>query len=152
VRRQTASNARCRETDPHRRRRIGDRSSGSRRDGHQNAYARAPKLHQLRHVFFRMSSTSAASVAVASGGAGGGSRAALSPEIEELHRLACAAGRDTYADPSTGYTVFTALSHTKRGTCCGSACRHCPFDHVNVKAPQAGGKWRQRAAAGASAQ
>lgn len=103
-----------------------------------------------------MSSSSAASVAAGappstSGGAGGGSRAPLSPEIEELHRLACAAGRDTYADPSTGYTVFTALSHTKRGTCCGSACRHCPFDHVNVKAPQAGGgKWRQRAAAGAA--
>ena len=73
-------------------------------------------------------------------------RAALSPEIEELHRSACAALSDTYVDPATGYTVFTALSHTKRGTCCGSACRHCPFNHVNVKArPQS--KWRQRDAA-----
>ncbi len=23
--------------------------------------------------------------------------------------------------------VFTAAYHLKRGTCCGSACRHCPY-------------------------
>jgi hypothetical protein len=28
--------------------------------------------------------------------------------------------------------VFTELYHRARGTCCGSACRHCPYDHVNV--------------------
>lgn len=31
-----------------------------------------------------------------------------------------------------GYVVFTAAYHLKRGTCCGSGCRHCPYDHVNV--------------------
>ncbi|MGO9777809.1 MAG: DUF5522 domain-containing protein [Terracidiphilus sp.] len=23
--------------------------------------------------------------------------------------------------------VFTAAYHLKRGTCCGSGCRHCPY-------------------------
>lgn len=26
------------------------------------------------------------------------------------------------------YLVFTAAYHRGRGFCCGSACRHCPFD------------------------
>lgn len=55
----------------------------------------------------------------------------LSPEIEALHEAACAA-RGTYADPATGYTVFSSAVHTHRGTCCGSACRHCPFGHAAV--------------------
>ena len=28
--------------------------------------------------------------------------------------------------------VFTAWYHLKRGECCGSGCRHCPYDHTNV--------------------
>lgn len=28
------------------------------------------------------------------------------------------------------YMVFTAAYHLKRGYCCGSGCRHCPYqDH-----------------------
>lgn len=57
---------------------------------------------------------------------------ALSPEIEELHRIACEKGAKSYIDPATGYSVFTAVFHKKRGKCCGNKCRHCPFDHVNV--------------------
>ena len=30
------------------------------------------------------------------------------------------------------YMVFTEAWHLKRGYCCGSACRHCPFGHENV--------------------
>ena len=30
------------------------------------------------------------------------------------------------------YMVFTAAWHLKRGYCCGSACRHCPYNHENV--------------------
>lgn len=26
-----------------------------------------------------------------------------------------------------GVRVFTALYHQKRGYCCGSGCRHCPY-------------------------
>jgi len=32
-----------------------------------------------------------------------------------------------------GLLVFTERYHLARGTCCGNGCRHCPFDHVNVK-------------------
>ncbi len=31
-----------------------------------------------------------------------------------------------------GLMVFTAAYHLKRGSCCGRACRHCPYDHENV--------------------
>jgi len=27
-----------------------------------------------------------------------------------------------------GYCVFTETFHKKRGYCCGSGCRHCPFN------------------------
>jgi len=47
--------------------------------------------------------------------------------IESLHALACAEHRDSYADPSTGYEVFTADFLRARGCCCGSGCRHCPY-------------------------
>ena len=38
---------------------------------------------------------------------------------------------DYYIDKG-GLLVFTAWYHLKRGSCCGSGCRHCPYDHVNV--------------------
>jgi hypothetical protein len=44
------------------------------------------------------------------------------------HRDAVAAGERTYRDPSTQLTVLTELAHRQRGACCGSACRHCPYD------------------------
>lgn len=50
-----------------------------------------------------------------------------------LHRAACERGELTYEDPSTGYNVFTELAHKKRGKCCGSGCRHCPYHHENVQ-------------------
>jgi hypothetical protein len=51
---------------------------------------------------------------------------------DALHAAACAAGEASYIDPRTGYTVFTAVHHLRRGACCGCACRHCPFGHANV--------------------
>ncbi|MBS1789527.1 MAG: hypothetical protein JST85_17515 [Acidobacteria bacterium] len=27
-----------------------------------------------------------------------------------------------------GFLVFTANYHLRRGSCCGSGCRHCPYD------------------------
>ncbi|XP_064372478.1 LOW QUALITY PROTEIN: uncharacterized protein C1orf53 homolog [Dromaius novaehollandiae] len=55
--------------------------------------------------------------------------------IAELHREAVAAGQQSYVDPVTGYLVFTKVAHLQRGKCCGSACRHCPYEQVNVKDP-----------------
>lgn len=56
-------------------------------------------------------------------------------EIDALHARAVADGKDTYVDPETGYEVFTSAYLLRRGICCGSGCRHCPFAHENV--PQA---------------
>jgi iron complex transport system substrate-binding protein len=55
-------------------------------------------------------------------------------DIEEAHRVACSQGLETYTDPRTGYTCFTQLAAMKRGRCCGSGCRHCPYDHERVPA------------------
>ena len=27
-----------------------------------------------------------------------------------------------------GFMVFTAKFHLQRGSCCGSGCRHCPYE------------------------
>jgi len=35
-----------------------------------------------------------------------------------------------------GLLVFTAAYHLKRGSCCGSGCRHCPFGYENVPEDQ----------------
>jgi diphthamide synthase (EF-2-diphthine--ammonia ligase)/ABC-type Fe3+-hydroxamate transport system substrate-binding protein len=58
------------------------------------------------------------------------------PDIEDFsapHNAACEAGKLSYVDPETGYNVFTELAHQKRGKCCGSGCRHCPYSHENVR-------------------
>jgi hypothetical protein len=32
--------------------------------------------------------------------------------------------------------VFTAAFHPKRGSCCGSGCRHCPYQQENSDGQQ----------------
>uniref|UniRef100_A0A8C0G120 Chromosome 1 open reading frame 53 n=1 Tax=Chelonoidis abingdonii TaxID=106734 RepID=A0A8C0G120_CHEAB len=66
--------------------------------------------------------------------AGWGSRRTRSPAAEANGRPG-AAGLQNYVDPVTGYLVFTKVAHLQRGKCCGSACRHCPYDQANVKDP-----------------
>jgi hypothetical protein len=34
--------------------------------------------------------------------------------------------------------VFTAAWHLKRGSCCGSACRHCPYGFAETAAQSIG--------------
>ncbi len=43
-------------------------------------------------------------------------------EAEDTNRLA---PEDFYFDGP--YMVFTAAYHLKRGYCCNSGCRHCPY-------------------------
>jgi hypothetical protein len=43
-------------------------------------------------------------------------------------------GEDFYFEK--GFMVFTETYHKKRGYCCGSHCRHCPYNYVNVKTPE----------------
>ena len=46
---------------------------------------------------------------------------------EDLSREAPALieGEDFYREG--GYVVFTAAYHLRRGRCCESGCRHCPY-------------------------
>lgn len=54
------------------------------------------------------------------------------PAWTALHEAAVARGETTYLDPETGFLVFTRLGLLARGACCGSGCRHCPFEHESV--------------------
>jgi Family of unknown function (DUF5522) len=47
--------------------------------------------------------------------------------ILAAHGAALRAGSDSYLDPSTGLIVFTAGYLARRGTCCDTGCRHCPY-------------------------
>jgi methylated-DNA-protein-cysteine methyltransferase related protein len=35
-----------------------------------------------------------------------------------------------------GYTVLTAKYHLDKGVCCGNACKHCPYQYINVAEPK----------------
>ena len=39
---------------------------------------------------------------------------------------------EDYYINENGLLVMTERFHLKRGFCCGSKCKHCPYDHVNV--------------------
>jgi hypothetical protein len=47
--------------------------------------------------------------------------------IVRAHRVALRDGADTYVDPVSGLFVLTAAYLARRGTCCDSGCRHCPY-------------------------
>jgi hypothetical protein len=49
------------------------------------------------------------------------------PEIIRVHAEAVSAGADAYVDPRSGLTVLTAGYLARRGSCCDSGCRHCPY-------------------------
>jgi hypothetical protein len=48
-------------------------------------------------------------------------------QIIRAHTEALGVGADTYVDPRSGYTVLTAGYLARRGHCCDSGCRHCPY-------------------------
>ncbi|HQF42601.1 MAG TPA: DUF5522 domain-containing protein [Ignavibacteriaceae bacterium] len=49
-------------------------------------------------------------------------------KIIRLHKEAIEQHNDIYIDPETGFAVLTAEFLLKRGYCCGSGCRHCPYN------------------------
>lgn len=53
---------------------------------------------------------------------------AVPPAAQAAHDDAVREGRTTYRDPGTGLTVFTSIGLVAQGHCCGSGCRHCPYD------------------------
>jgi len=56
--------------------------------------------------------------------------------VTEFHRSKNPSGRqkilpgDFYFD--SGMIVFTAAYHLRRGFCCGSGCRHCPYQKIAI--------------------
>jgi hypothetical protein len=48
-------------------------------------------------------------------------------EILRRHAEAQRASLPVYADPVSGFSVFTADFLASRGYCCESGCRHCPY-------------------------
>lgn len=55
------------------------------------------------------------------------SAVAPEPPWFQAHALANDAGQDGYIDPATGLFVMTQGYLERRGTCCSSRCRHCPY-------------------------
>lgn len=45
-------------------------------------------------------------------------------------------GEDYYFNED-GFMVFTAAYHLKRGYCCQSGCRHCPYGFTGASAAKA---------------
>ena len=48
-------------------------------------------------------------------------------EILRRHDAALEGSVPVYADPVSGFSVFTADFLAARGYCCESGCRHCPY-------------------------
>ena len=40
---------------------------------------------------------------------------------------------DDYYLNENGKVVFTEEYHLRRGRCCGSGCKHCPFEPKHIK-------------------
>lgn len=53
-------------------------------------------------------------------------------DIYMTHLKAIRERRLSYKDPKTGSQVKTVSQHLLRGKCCGSGCRHCPYQHANA--------------------
>jgi len=49
------------------------------------------------------------------------------PAWKQAHAEADEAGNDGYFDPLTGLFVMTRGFLLRRGSCCDSGCRHCPY-------------------------
>lgn len=48
--------------------------------------------------------------------------------VMDAHHRAVLAGEAGYVDPASGLFALTARTLWDRGSCCGSGCRHCPWD------------------------
>ena len=49
--------------------------------------------------------------------------------FSDLDKEASRKKEDYYIDPFTGYKVLTSYYLLKRGFCCGTGCRHCPYEY-----------------------
>jgi hypothetical protein len=49
-------------------------------------------------------------------------------QVLAAHEAALRDGAAGYLDPLSGGFTFTAAELWARGECCGSGCRHCPYE------------------------
>jgi hypothetical protein len=56
-----------------------------------------------------------------------GSKTELDPLTQAAHEAACRLRQEFYQDPHLGLWVATRYFLEKRGYCCQSGCRHCPY-------------------------
>lgn len=49
----------------------------------------------------------------------------------QAHKQACKNKEGFYIDPKTGLKVATEYYLLKRGFCCSSGCRHCPYEYLD---------------------
>lgn len=54
-------------------------------------------------------------------------------EVEDKIKKQNKLSSEDYYLTESGLLVFTEEYHKKRGYCCGSKCRHCPFDPLYQK-------------------
>jgi hypothetical protein len=52
---------------------------------------------------------------------------------EDPHEVEKTARQQTDWYFEGGFLVYTAAYHLKRGYCCGSGCRHCPYEPKHVE-------------------
>jgi hypothetical protein len=58
----------------------------------------------------------------------------LPAHLIRAHDEALSRDEDGYKDPDTGLFVMTSAALKRRGKCCGSGCRHCPYPPEEQKA------------------
>jgi hypothetical protein len=49
---------------------------------------------------------------------------------------------DYYMDDQSGLMVLTEAYHLKRGYCCQSGCRHCPYGFTQKANPEIPSEWQ----------
>ena len=57
--------------------------------------------------------------------------AAMQPGEPDPDKKTFSEQPDSYLE--NGLLVFTAAYHLKRGSCCGSGCRHCPYEPRHIQ-------------------
>ena len=67
----------------------------------------------------------------------------MSNPWRKAHRQALKNRESFYIDPQTGFHVFTEIGLRQRGHCCGSGCRHCPYQHESMSLPDRAARGQQ---------
>lgn len=60
----------------------------------------------------------------------------MNADWQAPHALACERGEELYQDPQSGFWVFTRVGLLRRGACCSSGCRHCPYGSGDGEIPR----------------